>query len=219
QINRAISDAVNEIGARLDKRVDALRPHGLKKALFTLREWGILAVIFTSILALLALASSQFYYANQRVAAEAKFEANAADALKAINAHLKKIDDEITLGDIHRAAVLPQSQFDEELPRLSSTLSSAIDQNTNVPAQVIKAVGRKLLTSTTDAPGYWPAVSRFISFRSGELGGWSTLQSPLPLCTDKAPEPSRVLATTPSGQFSISDAIYENCTFVLDSPR
>jgi hypothetical protein len=61
------------------KAIAPLNPKGWRKALHLLREFSILEVITTVFVALIALAASQFYYANQRIKEEAKFETKTSD--------------------------------------------------------------------------------------------------------------------------------------------
>ena len=86
-------DAIHRaIDASIAAAVSRLRPSGWRKALNLLREWGVLGVNVTIIVALLALAATEFHQATARIQKETTFETKTGDRLDAIEKRLTDIE-------------------------------------------------------------------------------------------------------------------------------
>jgi hypothetical protein len=105
-------------------------------------------------------------------------------------------------------AALSTDDFKATLPDLSATMAKAKRQQVKVSPKVVDDLRQKLLTADTNAPGFWPAASEFISFRSQMIAGWRDIN--LPLCTFAAH----------SGQIKswFGPVEYSDCKIILDSP-
>ena len=74
QIDARINAATTLLGERIARDIALLRPRGWKKALHLLREWSVLGVTATTIVALLALVLTHWNIANNRLASDAVFQ-------------------------------------------------------------------------------------------------------------------------------------------------
>src|ERR1039457_3911904 len=80
----------DEIQSAIAKAIAPLKPpSGWRKALFTLREWGVLGVTVTVIITLLGLLLVQWNAANKRLADEARFEEKTGNRLEKIEERLR----------------------------------------------------------------------------------------------------------------------------------
>jgi len=114
-------------------------------------------------------------------------------------------------------AALPTSEFKVVLPELASAIAVTRRQKVKVLPQIISDLQQHLTATDTDAPSFWPAVSEFISYKSLNSTSWSAPNN-LPTCTDSEPASSTVSILSPT-QATINPGVYENCRFILDSPR
>jgi hypothetical protein len=164
KITRAISDAILEASKPINARLDSLSPHGWRKCLFLLREWGILGTNITVIIALLALAGTQFYQANTRIEKQATFEANATNTLKQIDEHLKTLDVTIAVRRIENAAASPavkESSFEAR-----KIINSARANSLHLPADIIQSAGQKFVTASQYNPDAWRTALDILSYKS-----------------------------------------------------
>src|SRR5258705_8539593 len=91
---------------------DYLHPQGWKKFAHWLREWSLVALVPTLIVALLGLVLTSAYYAFSRVSREADFQAHTTDKLGDIQGSLSKLTatvDEIRLKQLADNPANPQS--------------------------------------------------------------------------------------------------------------
>ena len=171
-INKAIADAVAP-----------LNPRGWRKALFLLREWGVLGTIATIIVGLLAISVGAIYQATARIEKETKFQTETEDTLKGIREDIKEIKTGLTKQSLGAQATLPLAQFKTALPDIHSSITAAKQQNLKVPATVVEDIARKMAGTDTNAPAFWPTAAAVISYQSsllvGSSGNWSVT---LPTC-------------------------------------
>lgn len=118
-----------EIASQVAISFDLLKPRGWRKALFLLRQFGVLATIPTVFIALLALAGGGWYYAFSRIDKEARFEQSTTDSLQQINEELKLVPVQITTGKLSDLPSQELKAHHDELTTLKKTLASA-DRNT-----------------------------------------------------------------------------------------
>jgi hypothetical protein len=117
-------------------------------------------------------------------------------------------------------SLLPSDNFKAILTDISSVISTAKQKNIKVSPQVIEDLQGKL-NASIDAPGYWPAVAEFISYRSVNNTSW-VAPGDLPRCTDSPPTHATVKEILHQGNptvLSLNPGVYENCRFDLDSPQ
>jgi hypothetical protein len=89
---------------------------------------------------------------------------------KNADVHLKRIDDGIKKIDarleLRGKAGLNIQSFNRDLPTLAETMKSANELDIQAPGDVAEALQGKLIQADPHAPGYWPAVAQFITYRS-----------------------------------------------------
>ncbi len=205
---------------KLEAAIKQSQPRGWKKALHVTREWGVLGVNISVILALLALSASQFYQANTRLAKEAAFEATTDQSLKGIQGDIVGIKTDVAKLNLALSASKPIAQFKASLPELHSSLTVAQKQNVKVSPTLIADLQSKLATVGPDAPNYWPAAADFVSYRSFNNATWSPPAN-LPNCRDTQPS-----TTTLQNNFQMNGKPqkletkmmgYHDCQFAFDS--
>lgn len=166
RIDARISAATALLQDKIAAEIVRLKPRGWEKALHLLREWSVLGAAATIIVALLALALTQWNAANDRMAAEVSFRTHTEDRLAAIEASLltlrasqspKKVLQEISS--------LPTQQFARALPALRKVSEQAASE-VNPDASTLKIVAAKLTLVNDTAPDYWPTILQFIQFSS-----------------------------------------------------
>jgi hypothetical protein len=208
----------------IEEAISPLKPRGWRKAMFLLREWTVLGVVLTIIVALLVFAATQFNLANTRLAKEATFETNTGRDIEEIKKDISGIRDALTRRDLLGSASLPLSDFKTALPEIITTITAAKQQEVKVSPKVLDNLQQKLIAAGETAPGYWPATAEFISYRSqAAVSNLQGLMQPnLPNCTDQEPTGMQIknIAPLPGGQETgtLENAQYSNCRMTLDSP-
>jgi hypothetical protein len=142
---------------------------------------------------------------------------------------LTAIETKLSVLGLQSQASLPQIDFDKALPEIKSTVAAVRKDRISVPPAVIEELRSKLLASNSAAPDFWPTLSEFISYRSALNYHAGAAPAPqigvyyfaklLPDCTDSLPKPMTVREVLSPAQAISNPGIYENCRFVLDSPK
>jgi hypothetical protein len=143
---------------------DSFRPHGLRRVAHFLGEWGLAGTIVTVFVALLALAASQFYYANQRVKDEATFEATTKTTLDQINVHLTKIDASLAAQQIQQLAENPADKGSALEAR--QTIDADRKASIVLPSEVVQRVGRKFVDVSAQNPAAWGTTLSLLDYKS-----------------------------------------------------
>jgi hypothetical protein len=209
----------------VDALVNSLRPHGWRKAAFLLRELGPIAAIIGIVVALLGITLSAVYYSVANVKEETKFRTTTEQALNGIRGEITAIRGDLAKISISAHAALPLKEFETTLPDLASTVTTLRLQDLKVSPKVIEDLGHKLASTETNVPGYWPASSALVSYKSqiSTTDFANLMQSNLPRCADHDPIPMQIteVKNQPNGQqtMTVSSAFYDNCRFTLDSPE
>lgn len=158
-INTAISDAINAASA-------TFKPSGWRKALSLLREWGVLTVIATIIVALLTLAATAFYQAVARVEKETRFQTKTEDRLGSIEAQLLELrasgSPKSVLKQINE---LDQQTFSKALPALRKVTEQP-SAEVDATQPTLQDIAEKLRRTDEASPDYWPTVLQFLEFAS-----------------------------------------------------
>jgi hypothetical protein len=176
----------------------AHRRHGLGKLTGFIRDWsgagGCIAILI--------------FFLTQW-SAYIVFRTNTQDRLAEIEKTLAPVA-------LQNHASLPQSQFETVLPDLKSAITAARERKVKVSPKVLDDLQSKLLTSSANAPAFWPTVAEFIDYRSFNQSSWAS-QANLPSCTSSLPKSGTVANVETPTKMSVNRAIYENCRFTLDS--
>src|ERR1017187_10448904 len=157
EIDKAIREAINPLGRT-------------KKLLLTLKDWGLTALIWTIPLGLLAVAVTLGIRVHSDGRDDATFKTRTEDKLKAIEDGLKDIRDGIkainTRLDLRDQAGLNIQKFNHALPAVAAAIKSADGLDVDAPEDLKDSLQQQLLRADPRAPGYWPAVAQFVSYRS-----------------------------------------------------
>jgi hypothetical protein len=130
-IDKRIADAI-------EAAIAPLKPSGLRKALFAMREWGGLIAYAGVIIALLSVAAGAFYVAIARVDKQARFEVNTGRDLTEIRASITAIRSELAKLTLSADATLPLSDFKANLPALRSSLANARRQESKISPKLVE---------------------------------------------------------------------------------
>jgi hypothetical protein len=208
------------VASRIEASVKELRPSGWRNALQLLREWGLLGVNVSVILALVVFAATQFYQANARLGKEERFEGKTEEQLKQIRDSIADINARLSKLSLNFSASQPISQFKSTLPELRSNIATAQKQNVKLPSTVLGDLRSKLAGTKADAPDYWPVVADFITYRSVSSASWS-IPTNLSNCRD-----TKARTATLNENFTLNGVPqkmavdmngFVNCRFTLDS--
>lgn len=144
-----------EIQNAIDKAVAPLRPpRGWRKALYTLREWGVLAAIITVILTLAIFAATQWNAANKRLADEATFETKTDDRLKAVEASLL----------ILRAARITASPADPKSQQEAKAILAEARKTKLLPVSTAAQTGTAFVDVSPGDPNAWNVALEFVDY-------------------------------------------------------
>ncbi|MGD0578290.1 MAG: hypothetical protein ABSC08_05115 [Bryobacteraceae bacterium] len=161
-----------QIRAALDKALRGLKPpSGFKKALYLLREYGVLAGTAMVIVALLTFAAAGWNAANSRLEKEVEFRTKTMDTLARIDERLQRMQDDIRILQapqyparvLKEIAPLPPKEFVRNLP----ALRKAAEQPTSrvvADVPVLRRIASNLLAVPENTPDYWPTVCQFLRF-------------------------------------------------------
>lgn len=134
-----------EITTAVAAAVDLLKPRGWRKALYVLRELGILGTIMTVIVALLGITAAAVYHAVADVREETQFRTNTGIRLTHIEETLKLIPAQIAASSFSN---LPQKELQNHRNELNE-------------------IKKKLAaTPVRDTPNFWPTSFQVITLLS-----------------------------------------------------
>jgi hypothetical protein len=148
QIRDAISSALKDVKP----------PSGIRKALFLLREWGVLTVVVSVILTLAIFAATQWNSANTQLANEASFRTHTDDRLTGIERQLIDI----------RALVASSQPNRIQNQDAAKTLLAEARQNIipAVPAITVEQTGKSFIDASISDSKAWSVALDFAAYRS-----------------------------------------------------
>lgn len=214
-----VKEAISEV-------VGTLRPHGARRVIFWLREWGLAATAIATPLALLGMLITVSIFAASGMTKNTAFQTRTEDRLKIIEDTIVGIRGDLAKQSMINHASLPLSDFKANLPDLGVAIATARQQQAKVSPTIISDLQQKLVAtagtnaSAVESPNFWPTAAEFISYRSEVTTGNFKSSAGIPNCTDSDPNPFKVTEVGPIGNVKkIANAYYENCRFTLDSPQ
>lgn len=132
---------------------------------------------------------------------------------------LTVIDTKLTVLGLQSQAALPQSAFEQSLGDFKQVVADARKKDVKIPPPVVSNIQTKLKDSNLSSPGFWPAVSEFVNYRSFLEGKNISALEALPSCRGPYINSAAVPANQ-NGQVigpPIPARIVErNCKVVLD---
>jgi hypothetical protein len=133
---------------------------------------------------------------------------------------LQPFIEDLVKRQMDKAASLPQSRFNANLPALGNLISVARNQRIVTTPGIVNQVGEKLRGVTERGTDFWHLGGEFLSYRSFNTASDKARILPasaLPKCTDSPPKPMKVLNVESPNQMTVSRGYYENCQVTLDS--
>jgi hypothetical protein len=145
-----------------------------------------------------------------------KFDQMASDVsnmkgrLEEISGFLKLLTEK----ELRTQAALPKSEFDQQIPQLSFTVSVARQVHAEVASNIVDGISSKLAQTEPTEPAYWRAAGELISYRSEVRNKFANPQ--LPNCFSIRAI-SAIMDNT-SGFFKVTIPL-SNCTFEIDNEK
>jgi hypothetical protein len=186
-----------------------------------LRDWSLIVLITTVPVGLLGGVIALGLRVVSDIRDEATFRANTGTSFKGIDDHLKKLDDSLstinTKLDLRDQSGMTIKEFNHELPAVAASVKSATTLGLSTPEDVQNSLGQQLQKADPTAPGYWPAVAQFVTYRSQQeipVSLRAVLLSPsLPRCHGQA----RV-APLDQNKHQTTSMLWSQCVVYFDDP-
>jgi hypothetical protein len=107
----------------------------------------------------------------------------------------------LTTSELHRQASLPKERFEEQIPAVAETVTTARVVHAAAPADVVSAIHERLADTPSSTPGYWKAAAQFINYRSDLRADFR--ERPLPDCFAR-PNPSSNTIDNSKGYWEVT---------------
>jgi hypothetical protein len=220
-INRTDWDKINatiktQVETQLRKQPKDGDEH---KASRWMKDWQVPAIVVGLVAVVLGVLLTQSYDRNGK---QERFQGETTATLSQVKENIGTLQkdystlrDEITTLKIQVLAVQPIAQFRSHLPELRPSLAQATSQQSKIPPAIMSDLQSKLQTVGTDAPGYWPVVADFITYRSIAGSSW-TIKN-LPNCRDTKPKDASLNMNGLTSPLGVSLLEYDDCRFTFDS--
>ena len=144
--------------------VAILRPRGWKRALHLLREWSVLGVTATIIIALIGIVVALVIAVSNRREADAIFRTNVNNFQERTGERLARIETSLLV--LRAKAVVSNPANSENQAEARSLLATAKNESIPLPLPVVQEGGRKFIEASTDDPKAWGVALEFLSYRS-----------------------------------------------------
>jgi hypothetical protein len=132
-------------------------PRGWRKAVNWLREWGILGVVISVIVALLGITFTAIYFATGEIGRNSEFRGRTDQRLMVIENQLLSIR-------VLIAASTPASPRSQRQAR--EILTQVKNDKTVLPEQVVTQAGSNFIEAATMQPSAWDVALEFANYRS-----------------------------------------------------
>lgn len=152
-----ISEEIRRSAEELATKIETLRPHGWKRALYLLREWGVLGSFITAFVALGALAMNQWSAANNRLAEERVFRENTDGRLDRIESDMSTLKTMI-------AASQPLNKSSQGI--VKQAIADARNTKIEIPSDVVERAGDSFLDAAPKSDGAWDVALQLAAYRS-----------------------------------------------------
>ncbi len=145
------------VGEQIQTALTPLRSRGWRRAFYWLREWGILGVVITVFVALIAIAATLGVSAFNRVEDNAKFRQRTEDRLTGIEASIAALR-------IAQASSNPERRGNQVEAR--EVLATARKSSLLIPPTVVEQAGDRFIEASSTDPGAWGVALDFVAYRS-----------------------------------------------------
>jgi polyhydroxyalkanoate synthesis regulator phasin len=141
--------------------------------------------------------------------------------MKATLDTLKPFIQDLVQRQMNRAAQMPASELQENLPKIKSVVEVARQQKVPLEPKTVQMIEEKLRKLPSRTEQFWQVSADLISYRSLVYGidYTSKWTAPMPKCADLEPHPSTLAEAIGPGEqtVKVNPAYYENCRVQLDS--
>jgi hypothetical protein len=149
----------------LDKIQEAIHPKGWKKVAYLLRSWGLLAIMITAFVALIAIAVALANTAFSRVEENAKFRQRTDDHFTAVEIRFGAIETQL----VSLRALIASSA--PTVPRNQAAAKELLAQayQKSIPAlpeSVVQQSGNSFIEASAKDHKAWNVALEFVSYRS-----------------------------------------------------
>lgn len=152
------------VNAEINTALASLKPSGWKKLSYWLREWGVVGITVSVILALLGLLVTVSIYAAEGIVKNAEFRTHTEDRLTDIEARLDKITG--TLSTISLTLLTNKPISPQSVSEAKKLLNAAISSKIEIDASAISSAGTKLVAASQAVPSAWDTALEFASYKS-----------------------------------------------------
>ncbi len=146
---------------------------------------------------------------------------DSVNEMKATLDTLKPLIQDLIQRQMNKAAQMPTSELQQNLPQIKSLVEVARRDKVPVNIKTVQAIEEKLRNLPSRTEQFWQVSADLISYRSlaHGLDYTSTWTAPLAKCADFEPHPSTLAEAIGPGEqtVKVNPAYYENCRVQLDS--
>ncbi len=170
------AEIAQEVATQLSAAVEDLKPKGLRKILYGIREWGAVGAVVTIFLSPIAIAVALGIFAFSHIEQNARFQKGMEDFQTDAKNHLDRTDRTLNSLQGLLASQFPEKTFrsltDLDPKSFGVTLPALRKVSEQPPSEVkatppmLREVAEKLRDTDQHTPEYWPTVFQFINFAS-----------------------------------------------------
>jgi hypothetical protein len=153
-----------EIERQLSEVVDSFEPHGWRRLVHLLREFGPIIGTFSFVLALIAIIITVGIFATNRVSQESEFRRTTVQQFKTIDQRLSTIETSIATIRLNQISSIPASP--QSIREARGIIAESKKSGTLIPDSVIKQVGTSFLKASKASPTVWEAALDFVSYHT-----------------------------------------------------
>jgi hypothetical protein len=147
------------------KAVDELKPHGFRKFIFKLREYGAVAIPFTIVLALIAMVITLGMAYVNRSTAEASFQATTTFRLGEIDKSMAALSQKLSgtqLSVLANAPIITEQTVKQAI----EVVATAQQAGEKLDTRLISSAGQKFVEASEREPEAWKAALVFANYKS-----------------------------------------------------
>lgn len=157
----------------LDQIQQTRYPNGWRKIADRLRYWGLLGVIVTAILGLIAIVVTLGIFATNKISQESEFRGKADQRLKDIESTLQDL--KAVVASIHLAQVSSTPTNPQSSKEAQTLLDAAKAKNIRLSNDAIVEAGKRFVEASTTNADAWNAVLKLLDYKSLNNGFSSLL--------------------------------------------
>ncbi len=185
-----------EVEKQIGEVVNSFRPHGWRKLLYTVQQWGGVAAVITVFLTLLTLVAIEYHAATARVKEEAEFRTHTNDRLDSIESGIKDIRSRLDAVSLSQLSSGPLT--DRAIAQAKTILAQAASSGVKIDKAVIGEAGVKFISAAHENPAAWNAAIEFLNYKS--FLDFSSVPTPFPVLTTTEQNHVYYKVTAPPGE-------------------